>query len=304
MATPSGDDPKQVFLEGPKAEAMNSDSVLLDKKRDRPIEKDPPFDNRRRVPKDTWLSNGPPEAVPPAVKYVFRNNGKDQTWESVAAEIGKSPEWLIWYNFKLPSPIDPSVVNWFLREYVGATVPTFDRKNWTFENTTAGFVWVPQARSESEASALQACEHLLGAMKELERSFPVDPGRTGEERYYANKPYISALKGYADTIHAELFPGDYLAQTGSDVLEAPPEFPVPPGKVDVTRYRPQGYGVGFAAAIKAWDALTKTAWIQLRTTMAVDCRNRLYDFANAEIQRLMGTGTTLTPGYPPPPARD
>lgn len=300
MPTPGEPSARQRFLDEPKQQALDTSAVIATKKRDKPIEKQPGLLALGRVPRKRWLASGPKDASPPAVKYVFKNNGRDETWETVAAGIGKSAQWLIQYNFRLPLPIDKAVVNWFLREYVGATVPTFDRKNWTFENTTIGYIWVPQDRPTRIASVDQAHDRIVQQMHEIELLFPGTGGKLNESRF-DDIPYLVALKGYADTMNALLNQGDYTKRCG-DYMEKPPEFPVPAGAVDVWRYRGKGYGVGYDAAIKFWDEqIPKPVQKELQLLKPRDCIDRLYAFARSETERVMESTSRLLPGYPPCP---
>jgi hypothetical protein len=296
MSEPGGETTRERFLAGPVAKAVGAkNEVLLDSAV--PIEREPSIPERGRVPRDEWIERGPRNAGPPSKRYYFRDGGKDQTWETVAAEIGHSPAWLIWYNFRLPEPQDPAVVNWFLRNHVGARTPTHDRKNWTFENTALGYIYVPQTVEERLPRVRAAQDMIAEAMARLRTSFPDLGGKFGEARW-SDSPYLSALQGFAETTNALVYREDFVARRGDTIAEAP-EFPVPPWPVDTSRYRPQGYNVGLRAALAAWDALPGDLQVELGELERGELVDRLYVYLRDQIRELTGTNVDVMRDYPP-----
>lgn len=309
---------KEDFLERPARDALRAKAGVLAGPRT-PIEKAPTSFLELHGAR-AWAEKGPPKAEPAAVRHVFPNAGRDQTWETVAAEIGKSADWLIWYNFRQPPPHDPAVINWFLREYVGATVATSDRRNWTFENTAAGFIWVPRSRAERESQVVGIHDLLFEGMAALAGDFGKLGGKKGEDRYNTGiRPsdevlYLNGLLGYAETMRALIRIEDYAALRGVTVSEdgdlsvylvEPPEFPVEIDGADPHGYRPQGYGRGFRAAIAKWDAVVPAdrAW-DTRRLGGDALVDRMYEYLERQMAALMdSTVSRVERAYPPAPAQ-
>ncbi len=65
----------------------------------------------------------------------------NETLETVARQYGVPVRQLILHNFGTE---DPAEINWYLREYVGCTLPTHDRKNWRFSSAAnPGLIYIP-----------------------------------------------------------------------------------------------------------------------------------------------------------------
>jgi len=78
-----------------------------------------------------------PDSVVPAGGIPYKVKTGD-TLVSIAKAYGIE-EWMLNdFNWKTGNPYDPAVVNWYLREYMGCTVPTHDKANWTFTSGLTG----------------------------------------------------------------------------------------------------------------------------------------------------------------------
>jgi hypothetical protein len=84
-----------------------------------------------------------PAAFPPRSGPSKPHQVKDgETWESVARQYNMPVDRLIAWNFNTR---DPGEINWYLREYVGCTLPTADGKNWRFSSSASpGKIYIPQ----------------------------------------------------------------------------------------------------------------------------------------------------------------
>ena len=84
-----------------------------------------------------------PAAFPPRSGPSKPHQVKDgETWESVARQYNIPVDRLIAWNFNTR---DPGEINWYLREYVGCTLPTADGKNWRFSSSASpGKIYIPQ----------------------------------------------------------------------------------------------------------------------------------------------------------------
>ena len=86
--------------------------------------------------------------------------------------------------------------------------------------------------------------------------------KTGEDRVVVGQPYLTALKGFAETVRAIIHPDRYAWEICHPTvvdpsipfyLEPPPELPVQPGKPNPNglKYEGAGYTRGFEKAIEA-----------------------------------------------------
>jgi hypothetical protein len=85
----------------------------------------------------------PPEAVRPPHRV-----GDHETFATVAQKSGVPVETLIRHNFRT---LDPSEINWYLREYVGCKLSTADGRNWRFSAAASpGLIWIPKTVLEMD----------------------------------------------------------------------------------------------------------------------------------------------------------
>jgi hypothetical protein len=83
-----------------------------------------------------------PKGAPHGSRTPPHKVSDNETFESVARKYGVPEKQLIQHNF---GTMDPAELNWYLREYVGCTLPTHDRKNWRFSNSARpGLIYIPQ----------------------------------------------------------------------------------------------------------------------------------------------------------------
>lgn len=84
----------------------------------------------------------PKNQIPPDFRPYQVKDGEG--WRKLAKFHGMEVWELIYQNFKTRNPAE---INWYLREYVGCTKKTTDKKNWMFSSDAKpGIIYVPMRR--------------------------------------------------------------------------------------------------------------------------------------------------------------
>ena len=93
-----------------------------------------------------------PKGPPPGSRVPYHKVSDNETFDSLALKYGTTAKAIIQHNF---GTLDPAEINWYLREYVGCSLATHDRKNWRFSSTAApGVIYIPDKAAPAVPAVL------------------------------------------------------------------------------------------------------------------------------------------------------